>query len=137
MANTLSSDQTLELRLGSDLSFPINGNFEPISGLQLILQDIQTLLLTIPGERVGRPEYGSDLKLLVWENMDTAVREGPGLITSALTRFEPRINLTKVDVSSNDNTGLVSFVIRFAVKSTDTNVNLVFPLRVGTELSFS
>ena len=134
---TNSTDDTLDLRLGSDLSFPISGSFEPISGLNLLLQDIQQLLLTIPGERVARPEYGCGLKTLIWSNITDAVRLGPGMITSALSNFEPRITVTKVDVSVNDNTGLVSFVIRFSIKSTDTSVNLVFPLRVVTELSFS
>lgn len=134
---TTSSEDTLSLRLGSDLKFPISDNFEPIEGLNMLLQDIQQLLLTSPGERVGRPEYGTGLRELIWENIDTAVKEGPGLIKTALDTFEPRINVTKVDVSANNNTGLVSFIIRFAIKSTDTNVNLVFPLRVGTDLSFS
>lgn len=135
MATT--SQDTLNERLGSDLKFPISGSFEPVSGTDLILQDIQTLLLTSPGERVNRPEWGCGLKSLVWENLDTAVREGPGIIKQALDTFEPRINVTKVDVGANSNTGLVSFVIRFSIKSTDTSVNLVFPLRVGTDLSFS
>ena len=133
----LTADDTLNTRLGSDLKFPISGNFQPISGLDLLIQDIQTLLLTSPGERVNRPDFGSGLRALVWENIDTAVLEGPGMIKVALDTFEPRINVTKVEASANENTGLVSFVIRFAVKSTDTSVNLVFPLRVGTELSFS
>ena len=132
----LTQEETLNLRLGSDLRFPINGSFEPISGLNLLLQDIQALLLTLPGERVSRPTWGCGLKALTWENIDTAVQEGPGIIKSALDTFEPRINVVRVDSSANENTGLVSFVIRFAIKSTDTSVNLVFPLRVSTDLSF-
>jgi phage baseplate assembly protein W len=133
----VTSQDTLNERLGSDLKLPIKGSFEPISGLELLLQDIQILLLTSPGERLNRPSFGCGLKSLIWENMETAVLEGPGIITQALSTFEPRINVTEVNADSNPNTGLVSFVIRFAVKSTDTNVNLVFPLRVGKDLSFS
>jgi phage baseplate assembly protein W len=132
-----SSEETLTLRLGSDLKLPISGSFQSINGLDLLLQDIQQLLLTSPGERVSRPEYGSGLQALVWENLQTAALDGPGIIRSALDRFEPRIRTTKVDASVNENTGLVSFIIRFAVKSTDTSVNLIFPLRVGTDLSFA
>lgn len=133
----LTQEETLNVRLGSDLKFPISGSFEPVAGLNLLIQDIQILLLTSPGERVGRPDWGAGLKALMWENLDTAVREGPGLVKYALDTYEPRINVTRVDVSANENTGLVSFIIRFAVKSTDTTVNLVFPLRVGTDLSFT
>ena len=133
----ITSDDTLTVRLGSDLKFPIQGSFEPITGLDLLLQDIQQLLLTSPGERLNRPNFGSGLRALTWENLTTAELEGPGIIKNCLDTYEPRINVTRVDVSANHNTGLVSFIIRFAVKSTDTSVNLVFPLRVGTDLSFS
>ncbi len=133
----MASDITLEARIGSDLRFPLDGSFEPIAGLGVLLQDIQQLLLTLPGERVARPDYGCDLRALVWESTNTAVVEGPGIISSALAQYEPRITVTKIDASANENTGLVSYVIRFAVKSTDTSVNLIFPLRVGTELSFA
>ena len=132
-----SSEETLNLRLGSDLKFPITGSFEPITGLALLIQDIEQLLLTTPGERVSRPEWGCGVKSLVWENIATAVLEGPGIIKSALDTFEPRINVLKVDSSANENTGLVSFVIRFSIKSTDTSVNLVFPLRTDTTISFT
>lgn len=133
----MADEITLNARIGSDLRFPIDGSFEPIAGLGVLLQDIQQILLTIPGERVARPEYGCGLRALVWENTATALLEGPGIIASALDKYEPRINVTKVDASANENTGLISFVIRFSVKSTDTSVNLIFPLRVGTELSFA
>lgn len=131
----LTSKDTLAERLGSDLQMPIAGNFQPLSGLDVLLQDIQQLLLTSPGERLNRPDFGCGLKALIWENIDTAILEGPGIIQAALDTFEPRISTTYVDVSANENTGLVSFVIRFSVKSTDVSVNLVFPLRVGTDLS--
>lgn len=133
----LTQKETLEIRLGSDLKFPIVNNFEPVSGLDTLLQDIQLLLLTLPGERVNRPDFGCGLRALVWENMITAAKEGPGIIKAALATYEPRIIVTKIEVYPNDNTGLLSFLIGFYIKSTDTNVNLIFPLRTGTDLSFS
>lgn len=133
----VTSDETLNIRLGADTKFPIAGSFQPIKGLDLLLQDIQLLLLTNPGERVNRPDYGCELRSLVWENIDHAVLEGPGIIRAALDKYEPRINVVKVEASPNYNTGLLSFSIGFSIKSTDTKVNLIFPLRTGTDLSFS
>jgi uncharacterized protein len=127
--------ESLDIRLGRDAKFPINGNFQSIAGLNVLLQDIQTLLLTIPGERVNRPTWGCGLRALIWENLDEAATSGTGAIQAALAQHEPRINVSSVDYQINRNTGLISFTIRFAVKSTDTIVNLVFPFRTSQQIA--
>jgi len=126
---------TLKERLGSDLKFPINGNFEPVDGLNLLLQDIQLLLLTVPGERVRRPEWGCPIRTYIWENIDELVTQGPTMIKNSLQKYEPRIVANSVSCAPNYNTGLVIFKIRFVVKATNSPVNLIFPMRSGTALS--
>lgn len=136
MANSNLNKDSLEIRLGSDLKFPISGSFAPISGLDLLLQDIQQLLLTVPGERVNRPDYGCSLRNQIWENIDVVVIEAPNSIRASLELYEPRIQVLGVGVVEvNENTGLIAFNINFRVKETDQNVNLVFPFRTGTQLS--
>jgi phage baseplate assembly protein W len=137
MAKIKSATQSLNERLGSDLGFPINGNFQPIAGLDLLIQDIQQLLLTLPGERVNRPEFGCNLRNLVWENLQVAAEAGKASIHEAIENFEPRVTLTNVDSTINENTGLITFNIQFLVNNTDTALNLIFPFRAGTQLSFS
>lgn len=126
---------TLKERLGSDLKFPIQGSFEPIEGLNLLIQDIQLLLLTIPGERVQRPTFGCGLRSFLWENMDTLVRSGPDVIKKALEINEPRITVRAVIASPNYNTGLIAFQIKFIVNATNSPVNLLFPFRSANALS--
>lgn len=135
MPNINSKNESLKIRLGSDLKFPIQTSFEPIEGLDLLLQDIQQLLLTIPGERVFRPEFGCFLRNQVWENLDDALINGKASIRSSLDNFEPRIDVTSVGGKVNSNTGLITFSINFVVKDTDTSVNLIFPFRATTQLS--
>jgi len=136
MANITSRQQSLKERLGSDLKAPINSNFEPVSGLAVLLQDIQRLLLTIPGERPMRPTFGCNLRNQIWENLSIAAEAGAAAIAEAIDNFEPRITLLNVDSTVNDNTGLITFNIQFVVNADDTPVNLVFPFRAGTQLSF-
>lgn len=126
----------LDKIIGNDLKLPIEGKFEPIKGMDLLLQDIQQLLLTLPGERVSRPEYGCTLRNQIWENIDEAEQEGQDSIRQAIEDFEPRITLLSINSEKNYNTGLITFYIEFIVNGTDTSANLVFPLRVGTALSF-
>lgn len=137
MATMQTAKQSLTIRLGSDLKFPISGTFQPISGLDLLLQDIQQLLLTIPGERVFRPEFGCHLRDQIWENMSDAQSNGAAAIRDALETFEPRISIIDVTNETNENTGLITFNIQFVVNQTDTAVNLIFPFRAGTQLSFA
>ena len=126
----------LNVRLGSDAKFPIAGNFSTIAGVDVLLQDLQILLLTMPGERVQRPLFGCTLRDQIWENIDSGAKNGKSSIKVAIETFEPRVNLTSVEIKDvNRNTGLIIYVIRFVIKSTDTSVNLVFPFRSGTSLT--
>jgi phage baseplate assembly protein W len=137
MAKITSKEQSLKERLGSDLKYPIQNTFEPISGVDLLLQDIQRLLLTIPGERPFRPDFGCYLRKQVWENIDTAAIEGAASIRDSIERFEPRVTLIDVSSSVNRNTGLITFNIQFQINNDDSVLNLVFPYRTNTQLSFS
>jgi phage baseplate assembly protein W len=135
MANILTTQDTLNERLGYSLSFPIQGAFQPISGIDMLLQDIQALLLTVPGERVYRPTFGCNLRNSIWESIDSVAQNGAAEIRSALTNFESRITVTSVTSSINRNTDLIIFSIRFIVNSTGTTANLVFPLRTSSQIS--
>ena len=137
MVKLKSATANLNERLGADCKFPINGSFEPISGIELLLQDMQQLLLTLPGERVNRPQFGCYLKSMVWENIEVAASQGAVVINSALSNYEPRIKVLSVTSEINSNTSLIIFNINFLVKATDSALNLVFPLRVGSALSFA
>lgn len=136
MAKITSKQQSLKDRLGSDLKFPIDTNFQAISGVDLLIQDIQRLLLTVPGERPNRPEFGCNLRNQIWENIDVAATNGAASIREAIDRFEPRITLISVTSSVNRNTGLITFNIQFQVNNDDSTLNLVFPFRAGTQISF-
>lgn len=136
MSKIKSKEQSLKERLGSDLRFPIISNFEAVSGVELLLQDIQRLLLTIPGERPNRPDFGCNLRNQIWENIDTAATNGEASIREAIDRFEPRITLFGVTSTVNRNTGLITFNIQFQINNDDSILNLVFPFRAGTQISF-
>jgi len=137
MAKIVSLQDSLKSRLGSDLKFPIQGNFQAISGLDVLLQDMQMLLLTIPGERPFRSKFGCLLRNQIWENIDIASQKGAASIRQALENFEPRIKVISVTSSINRNTDLITFNIQFLVLNENTTVNLVFPFRIGSQLSFA
>jgi len=64
-----------------------------------VRQSIRIILLTRPGERLMRPNYGAGLERILHEpNTLTTRRQIRDLINDSLARWEPRILLDRVDV---------------------------------------
>lgn len=71
---------------------------------RLIKNDILQLLLTVPGERVMRPEYGVNLRNFVFEQMvDRDLSQLKQEIIRGITQFEPRVNVENVAVKRQDD----------------------------------
>lgn len=79
------------------------------SGINQIKSDLLVLLLTNPGERVMTPEFGTPLRKLVFEPNDQTLREqARNMIIDSITRWEPRIVVRKIEVSSNPGREVLS-----------------------------
>ncbi len=64
-----------------------------------VRQSIEVLLRTRPGEQLMRPEFGAGLENLVGEpNVLATRRRVRDLVTDSLTRWEPRVEVERVDV---------------------------------------
>lgn len=121
--------------LGKALKFPIMGKFTPVDGVDLVLQDIQLLLLTFPGERVMRPDFGCRLSNRIWGNLTVVAEQGAADIADAIDKFEPRVILLEVVPTIDRSRGLVYFLIRFFIRDGNVEANLVFPFKPILEIS--
>jgi len=119
---------------GKGLKFPIKNQFESQMGVDKILEDIQLLLLTSPGERVMRPLFGSGLPSRLWDNLDIVAEEGVNDIAFALREFEPRVTLIEVQPLIDRARGAVFFQIRMIILETNQEANLVFPFKPASEI---
>lgn len=115
--------------LGKDTRFPIEGKFQPVKGIDIVLQDLQILISTIPGERVMRPEYGCRLYTRIWDNIDDVAREGLSDLRDAIKTYEPRVELISVSSRVNRDIGSVDFSVKFRIIGTNVAQNLVFPFQ--------
>jgi phage baseplate assembly protein W len=71
------------------------------TGSSQIKSDLLCLLLTNPGERVMIPDFGTPLKKLLFEQNDVVLRnEVKRVISSAIKKWEPRIVVQNIEVSS-------------------------------------
>ena len=73
-------------------------------GVDQIKADLLQLILTTPGERVMLPEFGTRLRDLLFEPNDLTLEiEAQRIISKAILRWEPRIALQNIEITSNFN----------------------------------
>ncbi len=132
--------------LGTGWSFPpdfnrIDNSVQMVSDVLDIEDSIRIILSTTPGERIMQPEFGCDLKRLVFETIDsTLLASLDHLIYHALLNFEPRITFLNTEVLNMDShDGQLLIQINFKVIITNSRHNIVFPfyLLEGTNVSSS
>ena len=130
--------------LGTGWSFPpvfnkSDHSVSMVSDIKDIEESIKIILSTTPGERIMQPEFGCDLKRLVFEKIDsTLIASLDHLIYHALLNFEPRIIFQSTEVlEQNELNGLFHINIHFNVIITNSRHNVVFPyyLIEGTNVS--
>jgi phage baseplate assembly protein W len=73
------------------------------SGVDQIKADLLQLLLTNPGERVMLPEFGTPLRELFFEPNDPSLAmETKRMVSSAIAKWEPRIEIKNITVGTPD-----------------------------------
>ncbi|MEU8224663.1 GPW/gp25 family protein [Kribbella sp. NPDC048915] len=100
------------------LGFPLDcglGRFAVARGTDKLEQNMTQILLTYPGERVMRPDFGCRLRDFVFDSITPA--SGVWLadeVRRALTACEPRVAVEHVDVVPDEAVdGLVHLVIGY------------------------
>lgn len=118
--------------VGSGWGFPAaisrGGAVRLMHGSEELDGAIRMILSTMPGERVMRPDFGCAMWSLVFAPLtsgtvglvEQAVRE-------ALARWEPRIDVDRVDALPDQATGTIFIELAYRVRATNDTRNLVFP----------
>lgn len=120
--------------LGTGWKFPITvdgitGRMEESSYEENIQQSIYLIIMTKPGERVMRPDFGCEIHNFMFENIDyTTLSRMKQAVEEALIRWEPRITDTEVTVvDAVREQNAVELQIAYRVRTTNNPYNLVFP----------
>ena len=103
-----------------------------------IKSSLEILLSTKIGERIMQPKYGCNMDELLFspltQTLKTFVSE---LIRTAILYHEPRIDVEQIDITQVDDlTGELLVLIDFRVRTTNSRINMVYPLykKEGTDL---
>jgi len=120
--------------LGQGWAFPIavdaRGGIRASAGEEDIRQACRIILGTHPGERVMHPEFGSALDSFVFDPNDSGLAGRIGFfVRQALELWEPRIEVKEVKAATDGRR--VDIDVRYTVRATNRENNLVFPFFAG------
>lgn len=119
--------------LGQGWAFPVGvdagGKIKVSREEEDIRQAIWIILSTSKGERVMRPDFGCGIHDFVFASINTAsVALIENSVREALTLWEPRIEVTGVQVSTeNVAKGELLVSVDYKVRTTNNRFNLVYP----------
>lgn len=131
-------DTSLGLRLGQGVAFPVrakeDGRVSWLSGPEIVRQSVLLILDCNPGERVMRPTFGAGLRRhLMAPNTPGTRAEIAQDVETALTQWEPRIEVREVSVLRDDDDDAVVWIsIAYAHVRDGSAATLDVPFDLGT-----
>ena len=105
---------------------------EQVDGVEAVRQAVLLLLSTTPGERVMRPDYGCELRRLLFAPND-GTTSGLAIlyVQRALERWEPRIAVLRVDANQDpDQPGVLEVSVDYRVRATQRRDQVVVALQL-------
>jgi phage baseplate assembly protein W len=103
------SDLNLDL-----IPHPVSGDIIPLTDAEAVKRSIRNILLTGLNERLFNPEFGANLRQLLFEPINPGTKQTLILaITNSIKVFEPRASLIdlKVKVSPDENAYEVTLIV--------------------------
>jgi phage baseplate assembly protein W len=96
---------------------PVTSDVNRIFDVEAIKRSVKHLILTDFGERPFQPWIGSNIRALLFENLDAIViRDLKDAITVLLENFEPRVQLTNLDITGlEEDNNTLRVIINFTL----------------------
>lgn len=124
--------------LGVGWKFPIfpdaSGCLGYVSGDANVEQSLHILLMTELGERVMRPDFGTQAPRLVFSPGSTQyLRLLEKTVQEAVVNWEPRVDITEVVAEADPvDPFRITVSVSYTVRQTNNANNIVFPFYVGS-----
>ena len=113
-----------------DLNFtihPVKKDINKNIGTMAIVNSIKNLILTNHYEKPFHPEIGSNVRRLLFENLDTVTAAAvEAEIRTTITNFEPRVNITTIQVLPDYDKNGFKVYLEFTVVNLTTPVTINF-----------
>lgn len=114
-------DTQPSIAVGVDLPFNDNAVFRStFETRNAIKVNLINYLLTNKGERYLNPSFGSDLRSLLFENIDQdTLDEIEEIVTTEVNTFFPRVEIVDIELTGNPDENSVRFFFRYRVSETN------------------
>lgn len=142
MSDLIKTKDNSKAFLGRGWKFPVNFKKSHKGAVlsqyeQDIRESLNILLSTSRGERVMRPDYGTNVRDLLFEPLDVSTGTLVGEeIKKAILLHEPRVFVDSVVVVQEELNGYLEVKVDYTIIATNTRSNLVYPfyLNEGTNI---
>jgi hypothetical protein len=95
---------------------PLTYDLLALTNGNAIARSVKNLVLTSPGEKFFQPDFGSRINSLLFEQLnDVTASEVRDEIENVIKRFEPRVELLKVNVLPNYDSNELSCTVTYNI----------------------
>jgi uncharacterized protein len=116
--------------IAQPMSLSVTNGILSSTGTDRVEQSIRVILGTQQGERVMRPDFGCNLKSLVFAPVNEATLNlARHYVLDGLTRWEPRIDVTDVVITPGPGQLIIS--VNYRLKATQQPGTLIYPFFLG------
>jgi phage baseplate assembly protein W len=109
----------LEARKAIGFGFPINGNAVFVPTYQTrdqIKANIVNYILTNKGERVFNPEFGGNLRNLIFEGIDEAtLDEIQNRIQNSISVYFPQVIVNQIQFNTQPDENTINFTLTYQI----------------------
>jgi len=95
---------------------PVTGDISVLKNERAINKSVQNIVETIPGEKFFNPNFGSDVRSMLFELVDygsSALIEEQ--ILTSINNYEPRVNNVKVQVDPRPDTNEFEVIVNYEI----------------------
>tara|TARA_R110001606_G_C15210890_1_gene632877 strand:- start:463 stop:870 length:408 start_codon:yes stop_codon:yes gene_type:complete len=133
MARIIQSKWPIDLQKSRAIGFgfPLNGDavFVPTYLTRdQIKANMVNFLLTNKGERVFKPNFGADLRALLFDNiLDITTEELKNNIQSEITKHFPSVEIKEIQFNNVPDTNTVNFTLVYQIMNfgVDDSINIL------------
>ena len=109
----------LEARKAVGFGFPLNGSAVFVPTYQTrdqIKANLVNYLLTNNGERVFRPTFGSNLRALLFENIDyQSLEDLKSRIENSISSYFPLVKIKEIKFTPSEDTNTIFFTLTYEI----------------------